>query len=135
MRIFYLPSSHAQQRQFEKESYNCYPVRLAMECEKHRQMGDEVCWNNPSFAWKNWDNYKWIREPEGLPFLSLPHPDRVFTRAKEYTSGNYKYLPGTHILSGSGCWYGRCSFCVENSSDIMLTFSPVTSSIGQVRSP
>jgi len=39
--------------------------------------------------------------------------DRVLTRAMEYTSGDYKYLPGTHILSANGCWWGKCKFCVE----------------------
>lgn len=96
---------------------------MAMECEKHRQGGNEVYWlsSNYNNSWVNhtrtyWIKQKWdkvIQEPENLPFLTLPRPDRVFTRAKEYTSGNYKFLPGTHILSASGCWHGACSFCVE----------------------
>jgi radical SAM superfamily enzyme YgiQ (UPF0313 family) len=107
-RILYLPNSYSQQRQHEKKA-NIYPVRLASEAEWYRKQGYDVDWGN---AIGRYDRI--ISEPEGLPFLSLPHPDRVFTRAKDYTSGNYKYLPGTHIMSASGCWWGKCSFCVEN---------------------
>jgi radical SAM superfamily enzyme YgiQ (UPF0313 family) len=131
MRILYLPNSYSQQRQFEKKNYNPYPVRMAMEAQKYRNEGHEVYWgkegliegvinNNTEYILlgkgtiKTISPDKIITEPENLPFLSLPHPDRVFTRAKEYTSGNYKYLPGTHIMSASGCWWGKCSFCVEN---------------------
>ena len=117
MRILYLPSYKAQQRQFEKKNYNPYPVRLASEAEWYRKQGHEVVWaaHKELIRFVN-GNADWriILEPENLPFLSLPHPDRVFTRAKEYTSGNYKYLPGTHIMSASGCWHGKCTFCVEN---------------------
>jgi hypothetical protein len=97
---------------------------MAMEAEWYRKQGHEVVWLRDGditdwgtikhLTFSNCEIYdKTITEPENLPFLSLPRPDRVFTRAKEYTSGNYKYLPGTHILSASGCWHGACSFCVE----------------------
>ena len=93
---------------------------MAMEAQKYRNEGHEVYWNKMLDCILNsyCGEYKLITEPEGLPFLSLPHPDRVFTRAKEYTSGNYKYLPGTHIMSASGCWWGKCSFCVENRGNV-----------------
>lgn len=133
MRILYLPSAYSQQRQREKKA-NIYPVRMAMEAEYYRKQGHEIFWggnirignenkvvypeiidtrNNATLVWKEEKIDKVITKPENLPFLSLPHPDRVFTRAKEYDSGNYKYKPGTHILSASGCWHGACSFCCE----------------------
>jgi radical SAM superfamily enzyme YgiQ (UPF0313 family) len=115
MRILYLPSSLSQQRQFEKKNVHIYPVLLAMQAQYYRNLGHEVQWGYPfpiAINTGSWD--KIIEQPENLPFLSLPHPDRVFTNAKSYTSGNYKYLPGTHILSASGCPHARCSFCVEN---------------------
>lgn len=139
MKILYLPNSAtAQQRQQEKPNYNCYPVRLAMEAEWHRRNGDEVYWNVPNGIVRSSGFYipgtqegklrdvylyddmdKIITSPEGLPFLSLPAPDRVFTRAKDFSSGNYKYLPGTHILSASGCWWAKCSFCVEKRTQLI----------------
>jgi radical SAM superfamily enzyme YgiQ (UPF0313 family) len=115
MRILYSPNYKSQQRQFEKKNYNPYPVLMAMEAEWYRKQGHEVEWGFPaSHLPKYYD--KIIGEPENLPFLSLPRPDRVFTSAKEYISGNYKYLPGTHMQAANGCWHGKCSFCVENGS-------------------
>jgi len=117
MNILYLPNSHCQQRQFEKPNFMAYPVRLAMEAEFYRGQGNFVQWDYPFPIGINrgdWD--KIIITPENLSFLSLPHPDRIFTKAfdKKYQqNGNFKYHPGTYIQSASGCWWGKCSFCVE----------------------
>lgn len=115
-RILYLPNSRCQQRQFEK-SVNIYPVHLAMEAQKMREDGRTVHW-----GWGSDTRYKdyydeVIEEVEGLPFLELPPPDRVFTHAKDkiyQSNGNFKYHPGTYIQVANGCWWGKCSFCVEN---------------------
>ncbi|MDD2751791.1 MAG: radical SAM protein [Candidatus Omnitrophica bacterium] len=44
---------------------------------------------------------------------SLPFIDRELTkwRLYAYENGNYKRTPGTYIMSGRDCWWGRCSFC------------------------
>jgi len=113
MRILYLPNAKNQQRQLEKPNNLIYPVRLAMEAEWHYKNGDIVDWGYSEDD-GSWD--KVIEKEEGLPFLSLPHPDRVWTDAKnpEYQkNGNFKYHPATYIMSASGCWHGKCSFCVE----------------------
>ena len=81
-----------------------------MEAQWYRQQGHEVSWGKAIGKFN-----KVITRPEGLPFLSLPAPDRVWTKAKTYMSGNYKYV-GTHILAANGCWHGQCTFCVENGS-------------------
>lgn len=112
MKILYLPNEYSQQRQKEKPA-NIYPIRMAMEAEYYRQEGHDVSWGHNEEMKSQFLLDKVIREPEMLPFLDLPAPDRIFTKAKDYTSGNYKYLPGTHMLSASGCWWGKCSFCVE----------------------
>lgn len=107
-----------------------------MEAEWYRKQGHEVHWG--------WDGYlddciidcvmdKYIYKPEGLDFLTLPKPDRVFTRAmdKKYQqNGNFKYLPGTYILSASGCWHGKCSFCVEKDKPYFIR--PVDSVIEEI---
>jgi anaerobic magnesium-protoporphyrin IX monomethyl ester cyclase len=111
MRILYLPNSHCQQRQLEKPNNLIYPVRMAMEAQYYRNLGHEVDWG---CAIGRYD--KMIGTPENLPFLLLPHPDRVWTKAADKTyqaNGNFKY-PGTYIMSASGCSWGKCSFCVEN---------------------
>ncbi len=43
----------------------------------------------------------------------LPFIDRELTNWKLYAfnNGNYKRTPGTYIMSGRDCWWGKCSFC------------------------
>jgi len=54
----------------------------------------------------------------GPPDLShdldiLPMIDRDLTRWQlyAYKNGNFKYRPGTYVMAGRDCWWGRCSFC------------------------
>ena len=44
---------------------------------------------------------------------TLPEIDRELTkwRLYAYKNGNFKYTPGTYMMSGRDCWWGRCSFC------------------------
>jgi len=44
---------------------------------------------------------------------SLPFIDRELTNWKLYAfeNGNYKLTPGTYIMSGRDCWWGKCTFC------------------------
>ena len=43
----------------------------------------------------------------------LPYIDRKLTKWHLYAhkNGNFKYTPGTYVMAGRDCWYGRCSFC------------------------
>ncbi len=43
----------------------------------------------------------------------LPYIDRKLTKWQlyAYMNGNFKYPPGTYVMAGRDCWYGRCSFC------------------------
>jgi anaerobic magnesium-protoporphyrin IX monomethyl ester cyclase len=118
MKILYLPNEYSQQRQREKKRW-VYPILLAMEATKRRNDGDSVVWYSRTekrtvFGNEGYD--KIISEPEGLPFLELPAADRTLTRWWDYQdNGNFKYHPGTYILSASGCWHGKCTFCVEEN--------------------
>jgi radical SAM superfamily enzyme YgiQ (UPF0313 family) len=49
----------------------------------------------------------------GHDLNSLPFIDRELTkwRLYAYRNGNFKYTPGTYIMSGRDCWWGQCSFC------------------------
>jgi len=115
VKLIYLPNWKSQQRQFEKKDVCIYPVRLAMEATWHRDKGDYIEFDNTK---SNVDNYdRVITKLEGIPFSDLPMPDRKLTRAfdaKYQQNGNFKYHPGTYILSAGGCWWGKCKFCVEN---------------------
>lgn len=44
---------------------------------------------------------------------SLPFIDRELTKWKlyAYKNGNFKYTPGTYMMSGRDCWWGKCAFC------------------------
>lgn len=44
---------------------------------------------------------------------SLPIIDRKLTRWDLYAfnNTNYKYKPGSYIMSGRDCWWGKCTFC------------------------
>jgi len=43
----------------------------------------------------------------------LPMIDRELTKWKLYAfkNGNFKFTPGTYMMSGRDCWWGRCTFC------------------------
>jgi radical SAM superfamily enzyme YgiQ (UPF0313 family) len=47
------------------------------------------------------------------PLDKLPMIDRELTRWKlyAYKNGNFKFTPGTYMMSGRDCWWGRCTFC------------------------
>ena len=121
MRILYKTDQYSQQRQNQKPVW-VYPVLMAMEATYQRDLGHKVIWeiDGPKLYEGGYlkDDYDAVvTKPQGLDFLSLPIPDRRWTMAfdKRYQLyGNYKYHPATHMMAASGCWHGRCSFCVEN---------------------
>jgi radical SAM superfamily enzyme YgiQ (UPF0313 family) len=43
----------------------------------------------------------------------LPLIDRELTKWWLYSekNGNFKHRPGTYVMAGRDCWWGRCSFC------------------------
>lgn len=44
---------------------------------------------------------------------TLPIIDRSLTQwhLYAYRNTNYKYTPGSYLMSGRDCWWGRCTFC------------------------
>lgn len=48
----------------------------------------------------------------------LPSIDRELTKWELYAyhNGNYKYTPGTYVMAGRDCWWGKCSFCSWTTS-------------------
>jgi len=43
-----------------------------------------------------------------LPFIKR---DLTKWHLYAYNNGNYRLTPGTYIISGRDCWWGKCSFC------------------------
>ncbi|MHB1644985.1 MAG: B12-binding domain-containing radical SAM protein [Candidatus Acididesulfobacter diazotrophicus] len=43
----------------------------------------------------------------------LPFIDRNLTNWKlyAYKNGNFKFTPGTYMMTGRDCWWGKCKFC------------------------
>ena len=43
----------------------------------------------------------------------VPIIDRNLTKWKlyAYKNGNFKYTPGTYVMAGRDCWWGKCDFC------------------------
>jgi radical SAM superfamily enzyme YgiQ (UPF0313 family) len=86
-----------------------------MEATKDRHNGHDVVWDGKDDG--TYDEI--VTKPGRHDFLSLPAPDRVFTNAhdKRYSMhGNFKYSPGTYMMAASGCWHGKCTFCVEKDN-------------------
>lgn len=105
-----------------------------MEATYYDMFGHRVIWDDIGFLSPNDYFDKIITEPEGIPFEFLPAPDRVLTKAfepKYQDNGNYKYNPGTYILSAGGCWWGKCTFCKERGSKYHLR--PVDDVIKEIR--
>lgn len=122
MRYLFPLSPYNQQRQFEKLVW-VYPVHLAMYATYLRNQGHEVFWDDNTWAYdSSWEVIARSNHIK-VPFLELPYPDRIFTDAKNplwQKYGNYKYHPATHMMAAHGCWWGKCSFCVEQKNKFVV---------------
>jgi len=69
---------------------------------------DPGVWYRDGALVKNTGAFKLDHHLDSLPFI-----DRELTKwpLYAYKNGNYKRTPGTYIMSGRDCWWGRCSFC------------------------
>jgi radical SAM superfamily enzyme YgiQ (UPF0313 family) len=56
---------------------------------------------------------KIIRDDEPHSLDEIPQIDRDLTKWKlyAYKNGNFKYIPGSYVMNGRDCWWGKCSFC------------------------
>ncbi|MDO8748147.1 MAG: radical SAM protein [Candidatus Omnitrophota bacterium] len=57
---------------------------------------------------RNTGKFQLNHDLDNVPFI-----DRDLTKWQNYAyeNGNYKRVPGTYIMSGRDCWWGKCSFC------------------------
>lgn len=119
--LFYL-NQYNQQRQREKKRW-VYPVLLAMYATYLKKKRHSILWDFPKIEYTQGDFYDQLISDESqidVPFLELPHPDRNLTRAKDLKwqqNGNFKYTPGTYIMSSNTCWWKKCTFCKEKNSN------------------
>ena len=128
MRYLFPLSPWNQQRQFEKPVW-VYPAHLAMYATYLRNGAHYVEWREA----KKEELYPFPTKFDvvikddfqiDVPFEKLPYPDRVFTKAKDprwLTYGNYKFYPGSHIMSSNLCWWAGergCVFCIDSKKII-----------------
>ena len=65
-------------------------------------------WYRQDGTIKNTGTFQLNHDLNVLPFI-----DRNLTKWWLYArkNGNFKYTPGTYIMAGRDCWWGRCDFC------------------------
>ncbi len=113
MRILFKLNPHLQQRQYEKPRW-IFPIKLAMYATYLHNKGNKVVWDKEDDG--KFDKVIKSENQIDIPFLQLPHADRILTDAfnpKWQNNGNFKYRPGAYIQSASHCSWGRCTFCSE----------------------
>ncbi|MBU1125451.1 MAG: radical SAM protein [Candidatus Omnitrophica bacterium] len=96
--------------------YDFLLMNLCNAIKKSRDTGSGVrgsdleagIWYRQEGTIKNTGKFQLGHDLNSLPFI-----DRELTRWKDYAieNGNYKRLPGTYIMSGRDCWWGKCTFC------------------------
>lgn len=62
---------------------------------------------------KNTGHFQLNHNLDDLPFI-----DRELTKWKlyAYDNGDFKYLPGSYLMSGRDCWWAKCTFCSWNNT-------------------
>ena len=65
-------------------------------------------WYRDNSQIKNTGKFQLNHDLNTLPFI-----DRELTKWQlyAYKNGNYRRTPGTYIMSGRDCWWGKCTFC------------------------
>ena len=65
-------------------------------------------WYRSQDAIKNTGPFVLNHDLDQAPFI-----DRELTKWElyAYKNGNYRRTPGTYIMSGRDCWWGKCTFC------------------------
>ena len=124
MKILFKPTQASQQRQHEKQVW-IWPVYMAMYATFLKNQNHKVCWDGIDDG--SYDRVIKSEDDIDAHFLYLPYPDRILTDAfnpKYQNNGNFKHKPGTYTLASSGCWYGKCSFCVESNKCGVVTRKP-----------
>ena len=88
--------------------YDFLLLNLCRVLEKPITELESGIWYRQNGEIKNTGKFKLDHDLNNLPFI-----DRDLTKWKlyAYKNGNYKRTPGTYIMSGRDCWWGKCKFC------------------------
>jgi len=71
-----------------------------------------------SLTIKNTGSFQLNHDLNTLPFI-----DRELTKWQlyAYKNGNYRRTPGTYIMSGRDCYWGKCTFCLTPNMKIITS--------------
>jgi radical SAM superfamily enzyme YgiQ (UPF0313 family) len=95
-----------------------YDFLLLNLCDSLEKLTTENCvlptylepgiWYRENGQVKNTGKFQLNHDLNTLPFI-----DRDLTKwhLYAYKNGNYRCTPGTYIMSGRDCWWGKCTFC------------------------
>ncbi len=88
--------------------YDFLLLNLCSVLKKLKTKLEPGIWYRENGAIKNTGKFKLDHDLNTLPFI-----DRDLTKWKlyAYKNGNYKRTPGTYIMAGRDCWWGKCKFC------------------------
>ncbi|MDP8248630.1 MAG: radical SAM protein [Candidatus Tritonobacter lacicola] len=75
---------------------------------RHSSLLESGIWYRENDRVKNTGEFRLDHNLDAAPFI-----DRDLTkwRLYAYKNGNYRRTPGTYVMSGRDCWWGRCTFC------------------------
>lgn len=132
MKILFKLNQYNQQRQKEKKRW-IFPILLASYATYLQNQGHKVVWDEDKV--NSYDRIITSESQIDVPFLKLPHADRILTKAfdkKWQMNGNFKYLPATYIMAANSCWWKKCTFCVETKNNSTYEVSSVDDVIDEI---
>jgi len=90
--------------------YDFMLLDLANHLSKGKKLGPGF-WFRENGKIKNTGPFQLNHDLDSLPFI-----DRDLTkwRLYAYENGNFSRTPGTYMMSGRDCWWGKCTFCSWN---------------------
>ncbi|UCD15234.1 MAG: radical SAM protein, partial [Candidatus Omnitrophota bacterium] len=88
--------------------YDFLFLNLCQNLKNRTKNFEPGIWYREEGQVKNTGKFKLDHDLNTLPLI-----DRDLTKWQlyAYKNGNYRRRPGTYIMSGRDCWWGRCSFC------------------------
>ncbi len=85
---------------------------MLLNLANHLTKGEKLC---PGWYFRNKDNQieNTGRFQLNCNLDELPMIDRELTKWKlyAYENGNFKFTPGSYVMNGRDCWWGKCAFC------------------------
>ena len=85
---------------------------MLLNLANHLTRGEKLCsgwyFRNKDDKIENTGQFQLNRNLDELPMI-----DRELAKWKlyAYKNGNFKHTPGSYVMNGRDCWWGKCTFC------------------------